>query len=83
MSSTAKRSTERQATFLRAKATGIGSECRFECLIVDISEMGARLFVDVGIRVPNEFILTVPARRSSYHCKKVRRAGDHVGVQFV
>src|SRR5205807_1465696 len=54
-----------------------------DCILVDISEMGARLLLNDGMQTPDDFVLLltpsgVPRRR----CRLVWRTTSQVGVEF-
>ena len=55
-----------------------------DCILIDISERGARLYI-VGFYVPDEFVLLLSGdgvvRESK--CKVVWRQGHEVGAEFV
>ena len=54
-----------------------------DCMITDISKIGARLFVD-GVEVPDQFHLMISGDEGVDHeCRVVWRLGGEVGVAFV
>jgi hypothetical protein len=54
-----------------------------ECLIIDISEEGARIVVP-DAAVPNQFNLLISGDRATReHCEVAWRLGDEVGVRFI
>ena len=54
-----------------------------DCMITDISKVGARLFVE-GIEVPDQFHLMISGEEGSHHeCRVVWRLGGEIGVAFV
>jgi hypothetical protein len=54
-----------------------------DCLITDISQMGARLFAE-GIEVPDQFQLLVLGEQGMRReCRVVWRLGGEIGVTFV
>jgi hypothetical protein len=54
-----------------------------DVLITDISQQGARLFVE-GIDVPEQFQLTIMGDRGvRCECKVVWRLGGEIGISFV
>jgi hypothetical protein len=60
----------------------IGSLPR-DCMITDISDLGARLFID-GIEVPDHFHLVISGDEGKLHeCQVVWRLGGEIGVAFV
>lgn len=54
---------------------------RLDCVIVDISQSGARLVVDTAIELPGEFLLML-SRNVSRRCTLVWRSERKVGVRF-
>ena len=54
-----------------------------DCMITDISSVGARLFLD-GVEVPDQFHLAISGEEGIQHeCRVVWRLGGEVGVTFV
>jgi hypothetical protein len=58
------------------------------CVILDISDGGALLFVDAGaakdtIEIPDSFSLFRRASKSIHDAKVVRRAAKTIGVRFL
>jgi len=54
-----------------------------DCMITDISELGARLFAE-GVEVPNQFhLLIVVGKEFRRECRVVWRLGGEIGVTFV
>jgi hypothetical protein len=54
-----------------------------DVLITDISQQGARLFIE-GIEVPDEFQLTITGERGTRRdCRVIWRLGGEIGVSFV
>lgn len=54
-----------------------------DCMITDISEQGARLFIE-GLDVPEQFHLIVSGADGAQHeCRVVWRLGGEVGVSFI
>jgi hypothetical protein len=53
------------------------------CIVVDISETGARLRTENAEAVPVDFVLLLSKRGTPRrYCHVVRRSNDHVGVEF-
>lgn len=53
-----------------------------DCMITDISELGARLFAE-GVEVPNKFhILISGGKEFRRECRVVWRLGGEIGVTF-
>ncbi len=54
-----------------------------DCLVTDISKLGARLFVD-GVEVPEQFELFVTGLEGTRRqCNVMWRLGGEIGVAFV
>jgi hypothetical protein len=54
-----------------------------DCMITDISKLGARLFID-GVDVPDQFHLMIAGENGGdRECRVVWRLGGEVGVAFV
>jgi CheY-like chemotaxis protein len=56
--------------------------CTMKCIILDISETGARLKPAEPVHLPGTFRLALD-HGASFNCKVVRRMDDQMGVQFV
>lgn len=54
---------------------------RADCVVVDISQTGARLVVDTAVDLPKEFLLVL-SRNVSRRCTLVWRDERKVGVRF-
>jgi hypothetical protein len=56
---------------------------RRECMVVDIFDTGAKLYV-VGFDVPDEFVLFLSGDSIGQRCKVISRRGPgDVGVKFI
>ena len=55
--------------------------CTMKCIILDISDTGARLKPAESIHLPGTFRLVLD-HGASFDCKVVRRMDDQLGVQF-
>ena len=54
-----------------------------DCMITDLSKLGARLFAD-GIEVPDQFHLLISGDKGERRqCQVVWRLGGEIGVAFV
>jgi hypothetical protein len=54
-----------------------------DCMITDISQQGARLFID-GVEIPDEFHLLISGEKGDRRvCRVVWRLGGEIGVAFV
>lgn len=65
---------------------GIDGTWRRDCLMVDVSQTGARLLVEGAIDGLDlkEFFLLLSSTGLAYRrCRMVRLAGDQIGVEFL
>ena len=55
-----------------------------QCFMMDVSASGAKLLIEKGINVPDEFVLTL-ARNAGVrrYCEVMWRAAKSIGVRFV
>ena len=79
-----KRAAPRQKTLLKARAICQPNDSPVECLIVDVSETGARLqFVNGGIStLPEQFELLVVKTGERPVVQVAWRSIDEMGVKF-
>jgi hypothetical protein len=78
-----RRNDSRSRSFLGAKIIFNGRNSTIDCLIRNISQTGARLFLSGNIVIPDEFELQVPKQGRSFQARLAWRRGDEFGVQFV
>ena len=65
---------------------GIDGTWRRDCLMIDVSQTGARLCVEGSLEGLNlkEFFLLLSSTGLAYRrCQMVRLAGDEIGVEFL
>ena len=65
---------------------GIDGTWRRDCLMIDVSQTGARLLIEGSLEGLDlrEFFLLLSSTGLAYrHCKLVRVAGDQIGVAFL
>ena len=65
---------------------GIDGTWRRECIMIDVSQTGARLHVDgplEGLDLKEFFLLLSSTGLAYRRCKLVRVAGDQIGVAFL
>jgi hypothetical protein len=79
-----KRAAPRAKTFLKGRAVCQPNDSPVECLIVDVSETGARLqFVDGGISsLPERFELLIVKTGKRPIVQVAWRSVDEMGVEF-
>lgn len=53
------------------------------CAISDISETGARIALEKGQELPEEFVLLLSERGAQRKCRIVWRTGAVMGVKFI
>ncbi|OSI33704.1 PilZ domain-containing protein [Bradyrhizobium canariense] len=70
----------------RATVLGFDGTWRHDCILIDVSETGARLRIDGSTDVlkTREFFLLLSTTGLSYRrCELIRLDGSEIGVQFV
>lgn len=73
----------RAKTFLRAEIAHFDGQPIDECIAVDLSDTGARLFLPKSDNLPRQFLLKIGSRKISASCEVIHRQGETVGVKFV
>jgi hypothetical protein len=71
---------------IRVYMMGIDGTWRRDCLMVDVSQTGARLSVEGSLEGLDlkEFFLLLSSTGPAYRrCRMVRLAGDQIGVEFL
>ena len=84
MSSAEKRRSPRQQANCKGLIQDDQGSFIAQCIMTDVSANGAKLIIEVGINVPDEFVLTL-ARNAGVrrNCDVVWRAAKSIGVCFV
>lgn len=77
-----RRSAQRQRTLCKAKLTFNGAQSSMECVVLEISETGARIRPADFAPLPEQFDLRIKGE-FVLPCQIVRRTGEYIGVQFV
>lgn len=77
-----RRGADRIRTFLRGRIIFNNRSSTFDCLVRDMSTLGARLAVSDTISLPDGFSLYVPQRDHTYKCSMRWRRPGEVGVVF-
>lgn len=78
-----KRGHKRQDLTYRAHVMSVDEVNSAPCVVIDISEVGARLLVENSRIVQDEFILVLAGnRRVLRACKLVWRVDDEIGAVF-
>jgi hypothetical protein len=71
---------------IRVFMMGIDGTWRRDCLMVDVSQTGARLFVEgslEGLDLKEFFLLLSSTGLAYRRCRMVRLAGDQIGIEFL
>jgi hypothetical protein len=71
---------------VRVHIMGIDGTWRRDCLMIDVSQTGARLCVDgalEGLDLKEFFLLPSSTGLAYRRCRLVRVAGDQIGVEFL
>lgn len=53
------------------------------CVVLDLSERGARINAPFSAQLPDSFQLTIESQNLKRACEVVWRRGDEIGVRFV
>jgi hypothetical protein len=73
----------RLKVFLRASIL-VDGDVLLDCVVIDLSESGARLSVHTADEIPKIFTLHIPARKLIRSCQLIHRLQDDaVGVKFI
>jgi PilZ domain len=71
---------------IRVYIMGIDGTWRRDCLMIDVSQTGARLLIDTsieGLDLKEFFLLLSSTGLAFRRCRLVRIAGDQIGVEFL
>jgi hypothetical protein len=77
-----KREVPRRKCFLRAFVYFEGRETAVDCVVRDISDIGARLQFGKPIDLSEFLDLHIPIKGQSFHAEKRWNDGDQMGVAF-
>jgi hypothetical protein len=73
----------RRAVHIPAKLIAAEDAPQCDCVVLDISENGARIGIEAARGMPDEFTVVFTPRGSPYRrCRVVWRADTQVGVEF-
>ncbi len=78
-----RRKEQRWPAYLGGRIVFKGRAAAAECLIRNTSRSGARLVVSQATRLPEEFLLKVPYRKTELRVRTRWRRVEHVGVEAV
>jgi PilZ domain len=71
---------------IRVRIMGIDGTWRRDCMMIDVSQTGARLRVEGsldGLDLKEFFLLLSSTGLAYRRCRMVRLAGDQIGVEFL
>jgi hypothetical protein len=77
-----KREAQRHKCFLRAFVYFEGRGTAVDCVVRDISDIGARLQFDRPLVLTELLDLHIPIKGQSFHAEKRWNDGDQIGVTF-
>jgi hypothetical protein len=77
-----KREAPRRKCFLRAFVYFEGRGTAVDCVVRDISDIGARLHFDKPLALTELLDLHIPIKGQSFHAEKRWHNGDEIGVTF-
>jgi PilZ domain len=72
----------RRKTFLRGRILFNSGRAAVDCLIRDISPVGARLIFSDAVSVPDVVELYIPQKEQTLEARVEWRHGDEVGIAF-
>ena len=78
-----RRNATRQRSFLQGRIFFNNRRSSVDCLVRDVSEIGAKLLFSETIAVPDALELHIPSKGEIYQAKVQWRVGDEVGVAFL
>ena len=71
---------------IRVYIMGIDGSWRRECMMIDVSQTGARLCIEgsvEGLDLKEFFLLLSSTGLAFRRCRMVRVAGDQIGIKFL
>ena len=77
-----RRISPRQRSFLKGRIVFNGGQSSLDCLIRDMSSMGARLELSGSVTLPDRFDLYLPHRDETWRAHLQWRRGGQIGVAF-
>ncbi|MCJ2130304.1 PilZ domain-containing protein [Methylobacterium sp. E-045] len=78
-----KRKEARQRTFLKGRIIFNNGASSMDCLVRDLSSIGARLALTETATLPDTFDLLIPQKERTYRANLRWRRTDGIGVAFV
>ena len=77
------RTAERLKTLLKARIVFNQRMTSVDCVVKNISPIGALVTVDTTLAIPNEFELEIPLRGKTYAAQMRWRDAKSIGLRFV
>ena len=77
-----RRESRRSKSFLRGRIYFNNRRSATDCLVRDISEVGARLIFSDAVSVPDAVDLYIPQKEQTLRARVEWRHGDEVGISF-
>jgi PilZ domain len=72
----------RQKSFLNGLVYVDKRRGAMNCLVRDLSEVGARIVFSGAVTLPRSFSLHIPQREQTFHAEVQWRRGDEIGLAF-
>ncbi|WP_290985727.1 PilZ domain-containing protein [Hyphomicrobium sp.] len=73
----------RLKTFLLGAVYTIEGSEPAECVVIDFSATGAKIYIDPGLELPRQVRLTIKQRNLDLTCVVAHRSGETAGLKFV
>jgi len=77
-----RRSIRRTRALKRAKIILNDRSSLFDCIVRNLTNVGASVLVRSSIGIPDSFVLSFDLRRSTRQCRVIWRVENELGVQF-
>src|SRR3712207_3558170 len=76
------RRSPRLRVLMAAKISFNHGHSSLDCLVRNISEVGARISASDAVALPDEFELSIPQKNATFRAHMVWRRSDDIGVSF-
>jgi hypothetical protein len=77
-----RRGAPRARTVRAAISVFTGPDSPIPCVVLDLSDTGARINLPGGEPLPEEFLLAIESKQIERRCRIAWRSGDEIGVEF-
>jgi hypothetical protein len=78
-----RRSNPRQRSFMQGRIYFNKRKSSLDCVVRDLSEVGAKLKVSNSIALPEVIEFYIPSKQQTYRAKIERRTADEIGIAFI